>query len=136
MIDLRKIPPLLPASALLFALCAYFFGVTVWVAQETSQHSREIEKSFFLASAVVEEFKKTNGRLPTRSEFTAWADTQPDRAYSAKHLRLLVVQSQFPDEIVKKFGAPPYDGYIIEMWRGEWFEYFVSWKNDSTLEPG
>ena len=134
MIDRRKILLRSPALAFLFALGVYLFGTSVWMAKETSQHSREIGRSFSLASAMVKEFKKTNGRLPSESEFTTWADTQPDRPLSAKHMRILVAQSQFPDEIIKRFGAPPYDGYIIEMWRGEWFEYFVSWKNDSALE--
>lgn len=131
----RKITSLtFAALTVLLALGAFIFGFSGGGVEETVQHAHEIEKSFSLASAFVEDFKKTHGHLPTESEFTAWAGTQPDRAYSAKGMHLLTSQSQFPDEVIKRFGSSPQDGYIIEMWRGEWFEYFASWAKASTLE--
>jgi hypothetical protein len=132
---LRKITSLsFAALTALLVLGAFIFGFSGGGVDKTIQHAHEIEKSFSLALAFIEDFKKTNGHLPSESEFTAWADTQPDRAYSAKGMRLLTTQSQFPEEVVKRFGSSPQDGYIIEMWRGEWFEYFASWANASTLE--
>ncbi len=135
MILVRKITSLVFAAlSVLLALGAFIFGFSSGGVEKTIQHAHEIEKSFALASVFVEGFKKTNGHLPTESEFTAWADTQPDRAYSAKGMRLLTSQNQFPHEVTERFGSPPQGGYIIEMWRGEWFEYFASWANASTLE--
>lgn len=135
MILLRKITALtFAALTMLLALGAFIIGFSGGGVDETVQHAHEIEKSFSLASAFVESFKRTNGHLPTESEFAAWADTQPARVHSAKGMRLLTSQSRFPDEVIKRFGSSPKDGYIIEMWRGEWFEYFVSWTNASTLE--
>lgn len=132
---LRKITSMaFAALTVLLALGAFIFGFSGGVVEKTIQHAHEIEKSFFLAAAFVEGFKKAHDHMPTESEFTAWANTQPDRPYSAKDMRLLTSQSQFPDEVIKRFGPSPQDGYIIEMWRGEWFEYFVSWANASTLE--
>ena len=132
---LRKITSLVFAAlSVLLALGAFILGFSTGGVDSTVQHAHEIEKSFALASVFVEGFKKTNGQLPTESEFTAWTDTQPDRAYSAKGMHLLTVQSQFPHEVIERFGSAPHDGYIIEMWRGEWFEYFASWANASTLE--
>jgi hypothetical protein len=132
---LRKIGALIfAASSVLLALVAIIWGLSAGGVEHTVQHAREIENSFSLASGFVEGFKKTHGHLPSEAEFTGWADTQPDKAYSAKGMRLLTSQSQFPNEVLEKFGSSPQGGYIIEMWRGEWFEYFVSWANASTLE--
>lgn len=131
---LRKITSLVFAAlSVLLVLGAFIFGFSTGGVDKTIQHAHEIEKSFALASAFVEGFTKTNAHLPTESEFTAWANTQPDRAYSAKGMHLLTSQNQFPHEVIERFGSPPQDGYIIEMWRGEWFEYFASWANASTL---
>ena len=135
MILLRKITSLaFAALSVLLALGAFILGFSTGGVDKTVQHAHEIEKSFALASVFVEGSKKTNGHLPTESEFTAWANTQPDRAYSAKGMHLLTSQNQFPHEVTERFGSSPQDGYIIEMWRGEWFEYFASWANASTLE--
>lgn len=135
MILLRKITSLaFTALTVVLVICAFIFGFSGGGVNATIQHAHEIEKSFSRASAFVESFKKTNGHLPSESEFTIWADTWPDRAFSPKGMRLLTSQRQFPVEIVKRFGSSPQDGYIIEMWRGEWFEYFASWANASTLE--
>lgn len=135
MIYLRKIISLvLAALTALLVLGSLILGFSGRGVDETIQHAHEIEKSFSLASAFVEDFKKTNGHLPSELEFTAWSDTQPDKAYSAKGMRLLTLQNQFPSEVIKSFGSSPQNGYIIEMWRGEWFEYFASWANASTLE--
>lgn len=132
---MRKITSLaFAALTFLLVLGAFILGTSGGAVDKTVQHAYEIEKSFSLASAFVEGFRKTHGHLPTESEFTAWADTQPDRAYSAKGMRLSTLQSQFPGEVIKRFGSSPQNGYIIEIWRGEWFEYFVSWANASTLE--
>ncbi len=132
---LRKIVSLVFAAlSVLLALGAFILGFSTGGVANTVQHAHEIEKSFTLVSVFVESFKKTNGHLPTESEFTVWADTQPDRANSAKGMHLLTSQSQFPHEVIERFGSPPQNGYIIEMWRGEWYEYFASWANTSTLE--
>lgn len=42
----------------------YAFGPEV---KQTIEHSRQIEKSFHIASHYVVSFRKQNGRLPTRS---------------------------------------------------------------------
>ena len=131
---LRKTGALILATlSFLIALAAVVVSSSSGV-EETIQHSREIEKSFALASGFIESFKKNHDRLPNEAEFTSWADTQPEKPYSAKGMRLLTSQDQFPNEVLEKFGSPSQGGYIIEMWRGEWFEYFSSWANASTLE--
>ena len=100
----------------------------------TVAHAREIEESFKLASAFVDNFVSSKGRLPTKPEFSAWLLTQPDAVYGVRELEILTSPSQIPAEIIKKFNAPKANGYILEYWRGEWFEYYVSWVKTSTLE--
>ena len=31
------------------------------------------------------------------------------------------------------FGVPPNGAYLLSYWRGEWFEYYASWSQESTL---
>ncbi len=86
---LRKIGALIfAASSALLALVAIIWGLSAGGVEHTIQNAREIENSFSLASGFVESFKKTHGHLPSEAEFTGWADTQPDRAHSAKGMRL------------------------------------------------
>lgn len=125
---------MLGALSVLAALLTVLWGMSGRAIDETIQHSREIERSFALASTFVEGFKQSHGRLPSEAEFSAWADTQPDKAHGPKGMLLLTSQDRFPLEALRKFGSPGQAGYVIQYWRGEWFEYFASWANASTLE--
>jgi hypothetical protein len=132
---LRKIGALMLGAISIFgALLAIVWGMSGRGIEETIQHSREIERSFALASAFVESHKQTHGRLPNEAEFAAWANTQPDKAYSPKGMQLLLSEDRFPIEVIRQFGRPIQPGYVFQSWRGEWFEYFASWANASTLE--
>ena len=125
---------MIAASAVLLALLAVVWLLSSAGVDKTIRHAREIERSFALASSFVERFKEARGHLPSEAEFSAWADARPDGAHGAKGMRLLIAQRQFPAEVINRFGPSPPGGYIVEMWRGEWFEYFASWADASTLE--
>jgi hypothetical protein len=122
------------AFSILAVLLAVLWGTSGRGIDETIQHSREIERSFAFASAFVEGFKRGQGRLPNEAEFSAWADAQPDNAYSPKGMLLLTSPDRFPPEVLQRFDSPSQSEYVFQYWRGEWFEYFVSWANASTLE--
>ena len=102
--------------------------------QHTVANAREIEKAFVAASAFVDGFVQSNGRLSTEPEFSAWAATQPEGVHSARTFQFLTLPSQFPPEIVQRFGKPAPNSYLLQYWRGEWFEYYASWAKASTLE--
>jgi hypothetical protein len=114
-------------------LSAFLTIMNSSMAENTIQHSREIEKSFALTSTFVENFKAVHARLPNETEFSAWANTQSHIAYLTG-MELETSQDKFPQEVREKFGRPLQGGYVIKLWRGEWYEYFVSWANASTLE--
>lgn len=134
-IVLRKLGALMVgAFSVLAVLLAILWSMSGRGIEETIQHSREIERSFASASAFVEGIKQSQGRLPNEAEFSGWADAQPDKAYSPKGMLLLTSPDRFPPEVLQRFGSPTQPGYAFQYWRGEWFEYFVSWANASTLE--
>jgi hypothetical protein len=98
---------------------------------DTVQHSHEIDGAFRGAAGFVSAWRRDHGRLPSRSEFEAWASTQQDRAYSPTDIQYIV--GSFPEDIVREFGPPADDAYLFTFWRGEWNEYYASWADRSSL---
>jgi hypothetical protein len=132
---LRKvIASIFAVLALLSVVIAIIFGSSSRIVEQTIQNSHEISKSFSLASGFVERFKSEHGRPPYENEFSDWAKTQSGGVHSVQNMEIMYFQQQFPPEVIEKFGSPPIDSYIIIYWRGEWFEYYASWVNASTLE--
>jgi hypothetical protein len=37
-------------------------------------------------------------------------------------------------EWTEKFGSCPKNSYLLAYWRGEWMEYYASWKDQTSLE--
>lgn len=103
----------------------------------TVQNAHQIEAAFSEASAFVDGFAQSQGRLPTEIEFSEWAATQPENVHSARHFQFIASSTKFPSEIIAKFGKPTDGSYIFQYWRGEWFEYYASWvkKNTLNLDP-
>jgi hypothetical protein len=130
----RKAVAFISAAIALFSALIAIIILTSSTVEDTIKHSHEISKSFLLASDFVERFKAEHGQLPNEKEFSQWAATQPSKGYSARNMQIVTSAQQFPAEVIDKFGVPPGSGYIIELWRGEWNEYFVSWHSASTLE--
>jgi hypothetical protein len=121
-------------AALLSLGAAICIGPWSYGIDHTIQNAREIEKSFSAASVFVEGFKQTRSRLPTDAEFRIWTETQSERVHSVRHIDLITSSSQIPQEVIEKYGEPDRGAYVLQYWRGEWFEYFASWANASTLE--
>jgi hypothetical protein len=45
-----------------------------------------------------------------------------------------LISSDFPREIIIKYGKPENDNsYILSYWRIDWEEYYISWKNENTI---
>jgi hypothetical protein len=121
--------------ALVLACVAIFEALPGYnsIIDHTIQNSRQIEKAFFEASAYVDGFAQSHGRLPTDTEFSEWAALQPESAHSARYFHFIASPTKFPTEIIDKFGKPTDGGYIFEYWGGEWFEYYASWVRKNTL---
>lgn len=115
--------------------CASILEILFWngSVNNTIQNAHQIQKEFHDASTFIDSFIQSNGRLPTDAEFIKWASTRSETAYSARYFHLITSQTKFPIDIIDKFGKPSSNGYIIQYWRGEWFEYYISWINMTTL---
>lgn len=92
-----------------------------------------IEKLLSTSASYINDFYSENRRYPTTSEYEVWATTQPKNIYDPKNIRLTIDETQYPPEILDRFGVPGENSYVLALWRGEWFEYYVSWKNKTTL---
>lgn len=130
----RKFVSLSTATlAFMLLILAFFSFFSTESIEQTIRSSRQIENSFLMANNFLQDFKSTHGQMPNEAEFNNWTNSQPDKAYSARSMRLITSSQQFPSEI-KKFGSPsPSQAYIIEYGRGDSFEYFIPWTNTSTL---
>ena len=93
--------------------------------------SQKIEGIFGFAAGKVEDFYGENRRYPTSLEFEAWRDELSEFGMHGKNLG---IQTQnFPAEVIREFGEPTEDSFVLRVWRGEWTEFYSSWKRSSTL---
>jgi hypothetical protein len=97
----------------------------------TIENSRKIEAAFHSGAEFANAVMASTGRPPTRKQFEAWANSQPKGIYSPADL--LLMDRNFPPEVIQQFGVPPPNAYVLSLWRGEWDEYFAGWSAESTL---
>jgi len=117
--------------AVLFLILA-IFDLSGKHVKNTIEHSHQIDASFKAASEFVEDYRQRYNRLPDATEFTAWASSYPQRAYSPVGMELVV--GPFPSRTEEEYGPAPEHGYMVTYWRGEWEEAYISWTRQSTLE--
>ena len=86
--------------AVLWAIASGFSDL-----EETISHSRQIAAAFHAGSDFVEQFRQTQGRLPTNSEFGEWTSAQPDRPHAVRYIYLRT--SGPPTELIQRFGPAP-----------------------------
>jgi len=136
MIVLRKLASGVLGVVAVLLVCLAIAEVLSWSGgvERTVSNAHEIGRAFGQASAFVDSFFKSHSRLPTESEFSAWAVTQTESVHSAKNFQFITSPSQYPPELAQRFGPPSPNSYLLRYWRGEWFEYYASWAKASTLE--
>jgi hypothetical protein len=130
--------------ALLFLILALAFNPTTNAEffEESIAKNRTISDTFSQAANYIDEFNRNNARLPSTNEFKRWAKTQPSKWPSAQDLFLETNPSFIQERLynphhdidkTEDFGIPPDGSYILGLWRGEWFEYYISWHPTTTL---
>jgi len=122
-------------TSLLIALLGAFWlfgGIPTTI--HTIENGKKIDEAFSASSKWVDGFREKNGRLPHPGEFDAWAGALQDETHWVKHIGILSKPSQYPSEVAEAFGNAPNGGYVLELWRGEWAEYFASWRMESTVD--
>ena len=85
----------------------------------------------------IEMFVQKHHRIPTNEEWISisleYTENSIEPWYNSYEIHYF--PNNFPDEVIEKYGEPQNQGYVIWLWRGEWSEYYVSWKNHFTVSP-
>ncbi|MDC8756091.1 hypothetical protein [Janthinobacterium fluminis] len=89
--------------------------------------SREIEGVFIAAAMNTDKFYVANSRLPTPEEFRTLISVEEGSP-------LMLSAPPFDAGIVAEAGKSPPSGFVLEYWRGEWTERYISWTKHSTLK--
>ena len=122
-------------ASIIFGILAVVYLVGgLSLIPHTITKSETINREFRIAATWVDDYAKLYGRLPTQEDFNVWAKPQSKRLRWVSEMRLFKSPQEIPEEATKEFGQLPAGGYILEVWRGEWSEYFSSWKHNSTID--
>jgi len=130
------------ALVLLFIACHIREETSTNIVNYTISNNYKIEASFKKAVSFVEDFKSENSRLPANEEFELWTERQSSQVYSPRGMSILTNPERIKLRLydpydgfdrTEDFGEPPEGSYIIILWRGEWSEYYISWKDTTTL---
>ena len=116
-----------------FALAAMIVAVSL---PHEIKRNITLAHSFASAASWIDEFVDSNGRLPSESEYEAWAASQPKDFYGVQSIHILSPSSfGFYREAIDALGPPPSSSrsYVLARWMGEWNEYYASWAGKSTL---
>ena len=73
----------------------------------------------------IERFRATNFRLPTPQEFSG--------AFHQGRYQVVLEYPPYSEEVLRRFGPPTGDAYLLTVWRGEWTEYYASWRKLSSI---
>jgi len=121
----------LGTSGVASAIAGFIVFASAAAIDETVSHSQGIDHAFTSAVRFIEDWKKAEGRLPSNSEFVKWRSAQPDQIFGARHVEFST--RDFPTEVTARFGPPTESAYVLTFWRGEWNEYYASWRDRSSL---
>jgi len=92
---------------------------------------RGIHASFKNAARHIDEYLKSEGRLPTTQEMTKNAVGSQSGFDNPESL--WITEAPFSSDIIEANGTPPPNGYVLGYWRGEWIEQYVSWTRKSSV---
>ena len=120
----------------LVAACCALIGLFYSLAADrgiagTIEKSRQIDQAFQKAAAYIDGVNQKEGHLPGQDAFKKWQEANGQGTPFLAQLRL--VTDHFPKAVVEEFGSPGKNAYLLSLWRGEWSEYYISWKQKTTL---
>jgi hypothetical protein len=89
---------------------------------KTISFSRDIAKEFIDTNKYVEAYRNKTGHLPNLEGHPVFiVDMKAEQGLPSLQ------------EAISLLGSPPAGSYMLEMWRGEWSEYYAPWSGRSTL---
>lgn len=119
-------------SGLLFISLGLLFILFELSIDNTIDHNDEIDLAFKQTNEFIQIYKKENYKLPTSSELKNWTSQFPQSPYNPNGIKIFTIN--IPAEIIQKYGKPNDElAFVLSYWRGEWSEYYISWKNESTI---
>ncbi len=100
--------------------------------ENTIEKSRNIEKTILYVAGLIDDFFDKSKRLPTQEEYKNLVNDLPHMYYDPKKY-IRYYTSKFPESVTDQFGEPVDNSYVLDLWRGDWSEYYVSWTRSTTL---
>lgn len=122
---------LLYAATGITTLFALLLLGTFTLVPKTIENAKAIDSAFREASDFVEKMSARDGQMPSGATFDAW---KAGGSNWVKNMELLSSPNMIPSAVAVRFGPMPPDGYALSVWRGEWTEYFISWRKESTVD--
>ena len=124
-------------KTIFYAIAVFWFGVFTYIGIEIFKQTPEIieRNKIFLHDTImplvdyVENFKKTNGRLPTLIEFNSSLNI-PSNEYETYIRDPKFVPTEIAYEVQDLDWS---NNYVIVIWRGEWFEFYISDRKRDSL---
>jgi hypothetical protein len=84
-------------------------------------------------ASYVREFLRVHGRLPNQDDAERWKREAPQAPMRGA---TWWSAGPFDHAVLEVFGGPPQSEvtpFVVSYWRGEWREYYASWKNATSL---
>ena len=94
--------------------------------QSTLKHNQEIQRIFDKTAKYINSLEK----LPTHQELQNWINDQNDTSIAFNYLQYETNNDNFSSTM-----KIPKNEYVLSLWRGEWNEYYYSWKNKKSTVP-
>lgn len=114
----------------LLILGLYFY--IYFFAPSNQISSFELKGSVFeKAIKYVNEFQKSNKRLPHGGEFLDWEKEMLRLGEDEMGLSYLL--PPYPSDVLIKFGEPPKNSFLIGYWTGDVHSYYIPWSSENDV---
>ncbi len=136
---LKLLALLIGVGTALAALTTFAIALSPVGIESTIEHSRQILKSFQEADRQIIVYRRRTGKFPDPSAMDRLHEQMGRESYL-----VTIIEPQLNDyrqcckEAVDILGDPPKGSYLLQIWRGDWAEYYAPWSGKSTLtfKPG
>ena len=117
------------ATVLSALLCLYAVVMPLTIG-ETIAHSNDIQNAFIAANRSISAYRARTGRFPDHDQIS----TASGNNYQVNVIDPAINSfDQCCRDATRQLGTPPRGSYLLEVWRGEWSEYYAPWSGRSTL---
>jgi len=100
--------------------------VRIFGVQSTLKHNQEIQRIFDTTAKYINSLEK----LPTHQELQNWINSQKKTTRYLEWLQYEIYNDNFSSTM-----KIPKNEYLLSLWRGEWNEYYYSWKDKKSSIP-